>query len=164
MLSGAQKPSRKTMDEKVLTPTHVQVKPDGGRHKNTTVRSYLMELPSKRMVEALRIYSFLLDDIAGLDWKHAGGPDLPEKEQPMARARMAKDRAAVARVALESLNFMADQAKLIPDEEKKYHIVPGHIQEEENMTLPEIRNLLDKSHEKLKGLQQKEQELMLQGE
>ena len=72
-------------------PSHVLEKANGGRTKNMTGRSYLMEYPSRRLVEGFRLYSCLIDEIYGLDWETSGGKELPREKQPAARANNAKE-------------------------------------------------------------------------
>ena len=145
----------------VIQPTHVIAKLDGGRQKNTTVRSYLMEIPSKRLTEAFRIYSCLLDDIYGLDFKNSGIDKLPEAKQPSARANAAKARAGVARVALEALDMMGKLAKL---QDPKGTGIKGHIVDvetaKEGMSLEQTQEMIAKNKAVLGALEKKEEELI----
>lgn len=147
-------------------PTHVIEKPDGGRRSNVTVRSYVMEYPSKRMVEAFRIYSCLVDDIHGMDWKHAEGHKLPKEKQLVARSKLAKDRAAVARVAVELLQYMQTQAGLQDPQGKG---IPGHVMDaevasEHDESPEELKKQLAESTEKLENLGKQEASLNSEGE
>ncbi len=141
-------------------PSHAMEKVDQARRGNVTVRSYLMEYPSRRLVEGFRIYLCLIDDIHGLDWERSGGSDLPEEKQPAARAKMAKDRAAVARVAIETLQYMESQAKQQDPEGRGIaaHVIDAATADEQNMSPAELKEALDKSTERLVGLAKQEAE------
>ncbi len=139
-------------------PSHAVAKPEGGRRGNVTVQSYAMEYPSRRMVEAFRIFLCLIDDLHGLDWKRSGGSDLPEEKQPMARAKLAKDRAAVARVAIETLQYMETQAKQQDPEGKGIpgHIIDAETASENDMSPQELSDQLAASTKRLEGLGKQE--------
>lgn len=147
-------------------PTHVIEKPDGGRRGNVTVRSYIMEYPSKRLVEAFRLYGCLIDDIYGMDWHHAGGDKLPKEKQLAARAKLAKDRAAVVRVAIETLQYMESQAKLQDPEGRGIpsHVMTAEIASEHDESAEDLRNQLAQSTEELKNLDKQEAKLQPEGE
>ncbi len=147
-------------------PTHVVAKPDGGRRSNVQVRSYVMEYPSKRLVEAFRIYGCLVDDIFGMDWEHAGGDELPKEKQLAARSKLAKDRAAVARVAIEVLQYMETQVGLQDPEGKGMpgHIMTAEIASEHDESPEELKKQLAESTEELQKLGKKEAALQTEGE
>lgn len=147
-------------------PTHVIAKPDGGRRSNVQVRSYVMEYPSKRMVEAFRIYSCLVDDVFGMDWKHAGGDKLPPEKQLAARSKLAKDRASVARVAIEALQYMETQAGLQDPLGKG---MPGHVMDvevasEHDESAEDLKSQLQESTNELKKLDKEEASLKSESE
>ena len=151
-------------------PTHVVAKPDGGRRSNVQVRSYVMEYPSKRMVEAFRIYSCLVDDVFGMDWKTAGGDKLP-KDMPIekkmaARAKLAKDRAAVARVAIEALQYMETQAGLQDPEGRGMsgHVMDAEVASEHDESAEDLKKQLAESTNKLENLGKEEAALQTEGE
>lgn len=139
-------------------PSHIIEKPDGGRRSNVTVRSYVMEYPSKRMVEAFRIYSCLVDDIHGMDWKHAGGDKLPKEKQLAARAKLAKDRASVARVAVELLQYMQTQAGLQDPEGRGMpgHVMDAEVASEHDESAEDLKKQLEESTNELRNLDKEE--------
>lgn len=147
-------------------PTHVVGKPDGGRRGNVQVRSYVMEYPSKRMVEAFRIYSFLMDDITGMDWKHAGGGKLPKEKQLAARSKLAKDRASVARVAVELLQYMQTQAGLQDPEGRGMsgHVMDAEVANEHSESAEDLKKQLQASTDELKNLDKEEAALKQESE
>lgn len=158
------KPNIICMGEPVVKPTHVIAKRDGGRDRNTTVRSYLMEIPSKRMVEAFRIYSCLVDDLYGLDYQNSGVAKLPEEKRPSARANVAKARSGVARVALEALETMGKLAKLQDPKGTGIsgHIIPAEVAKE-GMSLEEIREMISKNKQVVEALEKTESQLASDG-
>lgn len=150
-----------TMTDEFL-PSHVQEKPEGGRTRlGTTVRSYVLEVPFRRFVEGYRLYACLLDDIYGMDWKKVDGDKVPPEKKAQVRGNLAKSRASVVRVALETLQYVEKQADLMTDTQKSQNVIPAELAKEGEMDLEAVRKNIEEDKKLLKGLEIKEKELVV---